>query len=106
MKKILFILILLTATAFSQVRFLSYSGTTGTSVDTLTFDFYVWEVSVINDGAVSDTLWFWTEGSPTANRKIVLLGGEFINLRFNSSINRIYLQGSTSGIKRRVIAKP
>jgi len=107
MKKTIFFLLILIIPALSQVRFLNYSGVTDTLIQTIDLDFYCWEFTIINDGAVTDTLWFWTESVPASqNRKIFLLGGEFINLKLNSSVNRIYLQGSTSGIKRRVIAKP
>lgn len=106
MKKILFILLIFFTTSFAQTRFLSFSGTTGTSVDTLNFDFYCWEIMVINDNNISDTLFVWTEAVPSSKSKIALLGGEFINLRFTAGINRLYLKASTSGVKRRVIAKP
>lgn len=105
MKKIIFLILILFSISYSQTRFLSYVGTTTTAVDTLNFDFYCWEISVMNDGLVTDTLWFWTETNPTSNRKIPLLGGEYITMRFPSSINRLYLQ-SNGSVKRRVIAKP
>jgi len=104
MKKVILFLLILVATSLAQVRFLSYTGTTGTQVDTINFDFYVWEVFVINDSP--DSLWFWTEPNASSNRKVLLLGGESINFRFQNSVNRVFLQASKANTKRRVIAKP
>lgn len=104
---ILAFLFLMPFISHSQTRFLQYSKTTGTSVDTINFDFYVSDIIVVNDGSATDTLWFWTEQTPVSqNRKIFILGGEIIQLKVNPMIITLYLQGSSSAIKRRVIAKP
>lgn len=105
MKKLILLMMLISTMAFGQVRIVSPKATTGTIVDTITFPFYVWELTVIFDESVSDTLTFWTEAGATSDRKIQLVGGEFITLNFSMAINRIYLQASGNNKKRRIIGR-
>lgn len=108
MKKLIFVILMLIIvnSHYGQTRFLGFTGQTGTSIDSVTFYIYCWELSVINDGLPGDTLWIWTEPNAPNYKKVAVLSGEAINLKFYESINKVYLQSNRNFVPRRVIAKP
>lgn len=110
MKKILILisLLILSVSAYSQVRGLMVSKTSKTTIDTVNFDFYIWKMMVMVEGNYTDTLYFWFEDKPAnSSRYFYLIGVDPpLSLSFTSSINKVYIRGNTTNIKYRIYGLP